>query len=71
MKAEDKLPFNTADLDPSSIVFDCVTNPIPTRLSLSARARGCMTIDGDKMHLGQARRALRFLGFDGSFVVSG
>jgi shikimate dehydrogenase len=71
MKAEDKLPFDTAVLDPRTVVFDCVTNPIPTRLSLAARARGCVTIDGDKMHLGQAKRALRFLGFDGSFVVSG
>ena len=71
MKAEDKLPLNTADLDPRTIVFDCVTNPIPTRLSLAARARGCVTIDGDKMHLGQAKRALQFLGFDGSLIVSG
>jgi shikimate dehydrogenase len=71
MKAEDKLPLNIADLDPRTIVFDCVTNPIPTRLSLAARARGCVTIDGDKMHLGQAKRALQFLGFDGSLIVSG
>ncbi len=71
MKDEDKLPFDTVDLDPRTIVFDCVTNPIPTRLSLKARARGCETIDGDKMHLGQAKRALQFLGFDGSLIVSG
>jgi shikimate dehydrogenase len=68
MKAEDKLAFEVADLDPGAVVFDCVTNPKPTRLSLAARAHGCVTIDGDKMHLGQAKRALRFLGFD---VVSG
>lgn len=71
MKSEDKLLFDTHDLDPKTVVFDCVTNPIPTRLSLAARARGCATIDGDKMHLGQAKRALRFLGFDGSLIVSG
>jgi len=71
MKAEDKLPFDIADLDPRTVVFDCITNPIPTRLSLAASARGCLTIDGDKMHLGQAKRSLRFLGFDGSLVVSG
>jgi shikimate dehydrogenase len=69
MKAEDKPPFDPADLDPGAVVFDCVTNPIPTRLSLAAQARGCATINGDKMHLGQAKRALRFLGFDGSLTL--
>lgn len=70
MKAEDKLPFDPTELDPGTVVFDCVTNPIPTRLSLAARERGCATVDGDKMHVGQAKRALRFLGFDGALSVS-
>lgn len=69
MRAKDDLPFNVDELDTRAVVFDCVTNPIPTRLSLSARAHGCVTIDGDKMHLGQAKRALHFLGFDGTLVA--
>jgi shikimate dehydrogenase len=52
-------PFDPSLLDPSQWVADCVYRPIDTALLVAARARGCRTLDGGGMNVGQAVDAFR------------
>lgn len=52
-------PFDAALLDAKQWVADCVYRPIDTALLQGARARGCATVDGGGMAVGQAVDAFR------------
>lgn len=52
-------PFDPALLHSSQWVADCVYRPIDTALLVAARARGCRTLDGGGMNIGQAVDAFR------------
>jgi len=58
-------PIDAALLDAKQWVADCVYRPIDTALLGAARARGCATLDGGGMNVGQAVDAFRlFTGLD-------
>ncbi|NER60129.1 shikimate dehydrogenase [Pseudomonas sp. MAFF212428] len=63
MNPDDPMPIEAERLNPATTVVDIITRAEPTALLLEARARGCKTLDGQPMHVGQALLALRFLGF--------
>jgi shikimate dehydrogenase len=52
-------PIDAGLLDPKQWVADCVYRPIDTALLRAARARGCATLDGGGMNVGQAVDAFR------------
>ncbi len=52
-------PFDPALLHASQWVADCVYRPMDTALLVAARARGCRTLDGGGMNIGQAVDAFR------------
>lgn len=52
-------PFDPALLVASQWVADCVYRPLDTALLVAARARGCRTLDGGGMCVGQAADAFR------------
>lgn len=57
-----RCPLAEADLEalrPSTVVYDLIYTPRPTRLLESAAARGCPVIDGLEMLVGQGAAALR------------
>lgn len=64
MNPNDPMPINAQRLDRDSVVVDIITRPEPTALLIAAQGRGCQTLDGQPMHLGQALLALGFLGFE-------
>lgn len=64
MSPGDPMPIQAERLSPTMVVVDNVTRPEPTALLLEAQSRGCKTLDGQPMHLGQALLALNFLGFE-------
>ncbi|MEX5503666.1 shikimate dehydrogenase [Pseudomonas putida] len=63
MNPDDPMPIEAEHLTPAMVVVDIITRSEPTALLLAAQARGCKTLDGQPMHLGQALLALGFLGF--------
>ncbi|MNH43846.1 shikimate 5-dehydrogenase [compost metagenome] len=63
MNPDDPMPIAAEHLTPAMVVVDNITRSEPTALLLAAQARGCKTLDGQPMHLGQALLALGFLGF--------
>ncbi|MNP78042.1 shikimate 5-dehydrogenase [compost metagenome] len=63
MNPDDPMPIEAEHLTPAMVVVDNITRSEPTALLLAAQARGCKTLDGQPMHLGQALLALGFLGF--------
>ena len=52
-------PIDPSLLQPSQWVADCVYRPLDTALLVAARARGCRTLDGGGMCVGQAADAFR------------
>lgn len=52
-------PFDPALLRSSQWVADCVYRPMDTALLVAARARGCRTLDGGGMNIGQAVDAFK------------
>lgn len=64
MNPDDPMPLDAQRLDPATVVVDIITRSEPTALLLEAQSRGCQTLDGQPMHLGQALLALSFLGFE-------
>jgi 3-dehydroquinate dehydratase/shikimate dehydrogenase len=59
----DGTPLDAGDLRPEAVVFDTVYNPEPTRLLRDAQSRGCRTVLGSEMFVGQAARQFqRFFG---------
>ena len=59
------LPFPEELLKPGMWVSDAVYVPLETRLLKAARGRGCATMDGGHMNVGQAVRAFKlFTGED-------
>ena len=59
------VPFDPALLSRQQWVADCVYRPFDTALLQAARARGCRTVDGGGMAVGQAVDAFRlFTGLD-------
>lgn len=64
MQENDSLPFDPSDLPATTLVVDVVTKPEMTRLLILAAKTGHRVHTGRHMHLGQARLAARFFGFD-------
>lgn len=64
MNPDDPMPTDATRLNPATVVVDIVTRSEPTALLLEAQSRGCLTLNGYPMHVGQALLALNFLGFD-------
>ncbi|MET0951144.1 MAG: shikimate dehydrogenase [Pseudomonas sp.] len=64
MNPDDPMPIDAENLIPTTVVVDIITRPEPTALLLEAQSRGCQTLDGQPMHVGQALLALSFLGFE-------
>jgi shikimate dehydrogenase len=57
-----RCPLAEADLEalrPSTVVYDLIYTPRPTRLLAIAAARGCPVVDGLEMLVGQGAAALR------------
>jgi len=52
----DALPVDPEILDPSVVVMDIVYNPVEAALLAAARRRGCPTVDGVAMFVGQGAR---------------
>jgi shikimate dehydrogenase len=50
------MPLDPAILDRSMVVMDIVYNPMETALLAAARRRGCRTVDGVAMFVGQGAR---------------
>ncbi len=50
----DATPLPGERLNPDTIVFDVVYNPIQTRLLREAKRAGCRTVDGLSMFVAQA-----------------
>lgn len=65
MNPDDPMPTDAERLDPATVVVDIITRSEPTALLLEAQSRGCQTLNGHPMHVGQALLALKFLGFEG------
>lgn len=64
MNPDDPMPIEAARLNPATVVVDIITRAEPTALLIEAQTRGCKTLDGQPMHVGQALLALSFLGFE-------
>jgi shikimate dehydrogenase len=65
MEREPGVPLGEDLLRPGLWVSDCVYVPLETALLSAARRRGCATVDGGHMNVGQAVRAFRlFTGED-------
>lgn len=64
MNPDDPMPIEADQLNPTMVVVDIITRSEPTALLLEAQSRGCKTLDGHPMHVGQALLALSFLGFE-------
>ncbi|MFG0420584.1 shikimate dehydrogenase family protein [Pseudomonas sp. zjy_8] len=64
MNPDDPMPIVAERLTSAMVVVDIITRSEPTALLLAAQARGCKTLNGEPMHLGQALLALSFLGFE-------
>jgi shikimate dehydrogenase len=64
MNPDDPMPIDAKQLASTTVVVDIITRSEPTALLLEAQSRGCQTLDGHPMHLGQALLALSFLGFE-------
>ncbi|MEH6348697.1 MULTISPECIES: shikimate dehydrogenase [unclassified Pseudomonas] len=64
MNPDDPMPIDATRLDPATVVVDIITRSEPTALLLEAQSRGCQTLNGEPMHVGQALLALSFLGFE-------
>lgn len=64
MNPDDPMPIEAERLDSATVVVDIITRSEPTALLLAAQSRGCKTLDGQPMHVGQALLALSFLGFE-------
>ena len=52
----DACPIDTSELREGQVVFDAVYNPLETKLLREARARGCLTVQGVEMFIGQGAR---------------
>ncbi len=65
MKPDDRLPVNPELLDSSMTVFDLVYTPPITPLIEAAQKKGCTTITGTEMFIGQAKEQFYlFFGID-------
>jgi shikimate dehydrogenase len=64
MNPDDPMPIDAKQLASTTVVVDIITRSEPTALLLEAQSRGCRTLDGHPMHVGQALLALSFLGFE-------
>lgn len=64
MNPDDPMPIDAEHLTSTTVVVDIITRSEPTALLLEAQSRGCQTLDGHPMHVGQALLALSFLGFE-------
>ncbi len=63
----DAKPVPADILKPGMVVFDTVYNPLETQLLAEAKARGCQTIDGLAMFVGQAMAQFKlFTGCEGN-----
>jgi 3-dehydroquinate dehydratase/shikimate dehydrogenase len=49
----DDTPVPASNLSPGTFVYDCVFNPLDTRLLREARERGCRTLNGVDWFIGQ------------------
>ena len=63
MGSADPLPFDPAELPPTTLVVDVVTKPEMTPLLQYAARTGHRVHTGKHMHLGQASRVAEFFGF--------
>ena len=52
-KIDERLPIDTSQLAPPTVVADVVFNPPTTNLIADARRQGCATVDGLEMLVGQ------------------
>lgn len=64
MSPDDPMPIDAERLASTTVVVDIITRSEPTALLLTAQSRGCQTLDGHPMHIGQALLALSFLGHE-------
>lgn len=64
MNADDPLPFDPKKLPATTLVVDVITKPEITPLLHLAMQTGHRVHTGKHMHLGQARMAARFFGFE-------
>jgi shikimate dehydrogenase len=64
MKGDDSLPFDPSELPSTTLVADIVTKPEMTPLLSIAEKTGHRVHTGKYMHMGQARLAAKFLGFE-------
>jgi shikimate dehydrogenase len=66
MREDDPLPFDPLELPSTTLVVDVVTKPEMTPLLSLAEKSGHRVHTGTHMHLGQARLAAKFFGFEKS-----
>ena len=59
----DRAPVRPEQINPQSVVFDAIYNPVRTRLLVDAQACGCRTIGGLELFVNQA--ALQFTALTG------
>jgi shikimate dehydrogenase len=64
MRADDRLPFDCARLEPSAIVGDVVVSATPTPVLAAAVERGCFVQAGAAITDHQIAALARFFGFD-------
>lgn len=65
MKPDDRMPVDSDLLEPEMTVFDLVYTPPVTPLIEAARKKGCTTITGTEMFIGQAKEQFYlFFGID-------
>ena len=55
----DASPIAAEDLRENAVVFDTIYNPLETKLLKDAKARGCRTLDGLSMFVGQGAAQFR------------
>ena len=61
--AADRSPVLPEQINPERVVFDAIYNPLKTKLLADAEARGCRTVGGLELFVGQA--ALQFTALTG------
>lgn len=64
MNGDAQLPMSLDSVEPSCLIMDIVTNPVPTPWLKSALERGCEVVYGSEMIQGQFSHMGRFMGLD-------